>query len=57
VRGRSVKHVYSGKLEPGFHELRWDGRDNSGREVSSGIYFLRVISPGTDAGSKVVLVR
>jgi hypothetical protein len=57
VRGRRVKRVYSGELDPGFHEFRWDGTNQSEHRVSSGIYFLRVNSEKGRAHSKVVLVR
>ena len=26
----------------GLHQLRWDGRDEMGREVASGVYIYRV---------------
>jgi hypothetical protein len=57
VRGRRVKQVYSGELDPGFHEFHWDGTNQSEHRVSSGIYFLRVDSEKGHAHSKVVLVR
>jgi hypothetical protein len=60
VRGRAVKdlgrHSVSGGAYLQFH---WDGTDNSGRKLSSGVYFLRVTLPG-GAGStshKMLLKR
>jgi hypothetical protein len=57
VRGRRVKQVYSGRLEPGFHDLHWDGTNQTDNRVSSGIYFMRVNSGRGSADGKVVLVR
>jgi hypothetical protein len=57
VQGRRVKVVYSGRLEPGFHEFRWDGTNGADLRVSSGIYFMKVSSGVGSAGRKVVLVR
>jgi flagellar hook assembly protein FlgD len=57
VTGRCVKQVYNGRLEPGFHDLNWDGTNHAGRKVSSGIYFLLLNSPADEVGKKVVLVR
>lgn len=48
VRGRLVATPVSRVLDPGYYELRWDGRGEDGAEVSSGIYFTKaVIGPAT----------
>jgi hypothetical protein len=57
VLGRRVKQVYSGRLDPGFHEFHWDGTNQADNKVSSGIYFMRVNSRHGSADGKVVLVR
>jgi hypothetical protein len=41
VAGRTVRHLADGHVEPGPHSVLWDGRDDSGSPVSSGIYFCR----------------
>lgn len=38
VRGREIKTLFSGTKEPGTYTVRWDGGDDSGRQVSSGLY-------------------
>ena len=40
--GRRVKVIDEGVKEAGRHEVYWDGRDESGRRVSSGTYFIRL---------------
>ena len=35
--------------QPGRHEAYWDGRDRSGREVASGIYFVQLTVNGLRA--------
>jgi VCBS repeat protein/fibronectin type III domain protein len=48
VRGRLVATPVSRTLDPGYYQLRWDGRGRDGREVASGIYFYRAaIGPDT----------
>jgi|GEM_PF-6252635 len=45
IIGKEVKTIYHGILDSGEHFFRWDGTDNNGRVVSSGIYFYRLIVP------------
>ena len=40
--GRLVRRLAAGELSPGRHELRWDGLDDAGRPVVSGVYFCRL---------------
>jgi agmatine/peptidylarginine deiminase len=41
----------------GSHQLVWDGRDGRGRDVSAGIYFARIITPGYTTSIKMLLVK
>ncbi len=56
VRGRLVRSIYSGKIE-GEVNLVWDGSDDSGHRVSSGIYFIRGKAGEEATTAKVILVR
>ena len=40
----------AGRLEDGLHALRWDGRDENGLPVATGVYFLRI---STEHGTEV----
>ena len=44
VKGQIVKRLVNEVISPGIHDILWDGKDESGNLVSSGIYFcvLRV---------------
>jgi hypothetical protein len=55
--GARVARLAEGFFSVGGHEVIWDGRDGSGREVSSGVYFVRLEAGRLRATSKVVLVR
>jgi len=57
LKGQLVKSLFSGKLDKGDHSLVWDGKDNSGVSVGSGVYFYR-LSDGTDSQQrKMVMMK
>lgn len=42
---------------PGGFRVVWDGRDNTGTRVSSGVYFYRLVTPGFTATRKMVVLK
>ncbi|HLQ67719.1 MAG TPA: FlgD immunoglobulin-like domain containing protein [Candidatus Limnocylindrales bacterium] len=44
VRGEMVKTIASGHFEQGMHEATWNGRNQAGQTVSSGVYYAKVSS-------------
>ncbi len=42
LQGRLVKTVAAGRYEAGRHSAVWDGSDDAGKPVSSGVYFYRL---------------
>lgn len=57
VLGRKVRVLVDDMLQVGRHRAVWDGRDNSGRMVASGVYFYRLETEGFLAKARVMLVR
>ncbi len=57
VSGRRVKTLVSEKLEPGYYKTHWYGKDNIGRKVSAGIYFIRMNTKGFESQHKVIFVH
>ena len=56
--GNHACTLWNGEVIPGTHYLRWDGRDKHGREVASGVYFIRVVlADGRVQQSKVLFLR
>ena len=42
--GRDVRSLVDEKQSAGIYTVVWDGKDNEGKQVSSGVYFYRIIS-------------
>jgi len=57
VRGRKIATLVDELLEAGHFEVTWTGRDDSGRQQASGVYFLRLSIPGEDSVQRVTLVK
>lgn len=57
VSGREVKQMANRTFEAGSHELLWDGTDNSGRQISRGVYFAAVKIGAEKTSRKVVVLN
>lgn len=57
VGGRLVVTLVDGVDRAGAHSASWDGRDASGREVGSGIYFVRMAVEEARLTNKLILMR
>jgi hypothetical protein len=57
VKGRLVKTLASQVFDAGTHVLDWDGRDDSGNMLSSGIYFYKLTAGSFTETKRMVLVR
>jgi len=58
ISGRLVRLLVSDKVQqPGFHRILWDGRNSSGKEVASGVYFLSLQADGVRRSTKLVMVK
>jgi hypothetical protein len=57
VSGRLLRRLLDGSHPAGDYSLRWDGRDDEGREVAAGVYLTRIeTAAGVETG-RVVLAR
>lgn len=57
-QGKLIRTIPAGSLNAGNHQVRWDGTDNRGEAVGSGIYLYRLVGEGfVSQVRKMVLVR
>jgi hypothetical protein len=57
VIGRTVKVISSATRHQGTHDIVWFGRDSLGRNVSSGLYFMKIRTDEHTLCRPMVLVR
>ena len=57
VRGQLVKTLYKGGEENGYHSVVWNGTDQKGLPVSSGIYLITLRSDAELKSVQVILLR
>lgn len=57
VVGQVVRTLVDRQDSPGQHEVIWDGRDDSGRPVSSGIYLYRMTAGDFTQSRKMLLLK
>jgi hypothetical protein len=57
VTGRRVRKLVAGDVEAGVWDARWDGRDDDGRGVASGVYFVKLAAGAEQRKLKITLIR
>ena len=57
ILGQKVRALLEKELLPGKYESVWDGRDDKGKEVSSGIYFYQLKTGDFISTKKMVLLK
>ncbi len=57
LAGRLVRTLVEGPKSAGFHTVIWNGQDNLGQTVPSGMYFYRLQTDGFQKTRKMLLVK
>ena len=57
VKGQLVKTLVDGYVSAGDNYVVWNGRDNSNREVASGLYFYKLSTGAEVETRKMILVK
>lgn len=57
VRGRLVRHLFNGQLGAGLNAVAWDGRDDRGQTLASGVYHSVVVAGDVVQKAKVLLLK
>ena len=57
LTGQRVAVLHQGPQQAGYHRLHWDGRDDAGRPLASGMYLYRLVTDEVVLARKLVLLR
>ena len=57
IKGQQVRKLFAGEVGDGKHILYWDGSDDRGNPVRSGVYFYRLSSGKTTINRKMLIIR
>ena len=57
LTGQKVAVLHQGPQQAGYHRLRWNGHDDAGRPVASGMYLYRLVTADGVLTRKLILLR
>lgn len=55
--GQRIRTLINQKITAGDHQIEWDGRNEAGKTVASGVYLYRLSARGFQQTRKMVLMR
>jgi hypothetical protein len=57
TKGQLVRKLIAQDMQPGAYDVVWDGRNELGNQVTSGVYFFRIDTKGFTEIKKMQLLR
>jgi len=57
LRGQVVRRLVDSRQKAGVHRIPWDGRDDQGKELPSGVYFCKIQAGSFSSTRKMMLLR
>jgi predicted extracellular nuclease len=57
LRGRLVATLFDQVIDPGQRSVRWDGLDDNGQSVPTGLYLYRLVTPDANETRKMLLLK
>jgi hypothetical protein len=57
ARGMLIRTLRDEMFPAGFHRVEWDGRDDNGQGVATGVYFVRLVAGTFETTRKMVMIR
>jgi hypothetical protein len=57
LAGRSIRNLIDSEIAEGTHQVHWDGRNQEGHPVASGVYLYRLLTPEFQESKRMVLLK
>ena len=57
LMGQQVRRLVNGEIRSGYHRIVWDGLNDHGEPVSTGVYIYSLTSPSFHSTKKMVLLK
>ncbi|MBT4331775.1 MAG: T9SS type A sorting domain-containing protein, partial [Candidatus Cloacimonetes bacterium] len=57
IKGQLVKTLVNRRIISGSHIVNWNGQDNAGKRVSSGVYFYKLKTAEKEISKKMLLLK
>lgn len=57
LKGQKVKELINGQIVAGTHSVVWNGKDNNGKQVGSGLFFFKLKTDNKEISKKMLLLK
>jgi hypothetical protein len=57
ILGQEIRTLFDGPAAPGWHRIEWDGMDDKGKALATGLYFYRMRAAGSSQTRKMLLLK
>ncbi len=55
--GEEIRTLVEAESQAGYHQVRWDGKDQNGNSVTSGVYLYQLQASNFSQVKKMILQR
>lgn len=57
IRGQKISTLHSGQLSKGNHSFVWNGKDDKGNSVGSGVYYYKISDGDLSITKKMLMIK
>lgn len=57
MKGSLVRTLYTGEMKAGYHRINWNGKDNSGNILSTGLYYINMKTGEKNFTTKSLMIK